>query len=110
VGHRDIVTIDRIVNSLGAARREVGDELVPLKVPIHPSVGAAALLKAENFAVEVAGGGEVVDGHRKMKARNRGVENGHVLMLRPTLQTATIGSQTAWRLVTPSAVLHEDDN
>ena len=51
-------------------------------------VGAAALLQAEDFAVEVPGGGQVVDRHGQVEPRDRGVEDGHSAMLRTTAALA----------------------
>ena len=41
---------------------QVGDDLMAEEVEVDPVVGAAALRAAQNGAVKVAGGGEVVDG------------------------------------------------
>ena len=40
----------------------VGDDLVAEEVEVDPVVGAAALRAAQDGAVKVAGGGEIVDG------------------------------------------------
>jgi hypothetical protein len=40
----------------------VGDDLVAEEVEVDPVVGAAALGTAQDGAVEVAGGGEIVNG------------------------------------------------
>ena len=78
VRDRDVVSVDRIVDLLRPAGRQVRDHLVAVQVPVHPGVCAAALPEAEHFAVEAAGGGQVVDGHRQMESREGGVKNGHV--------------------------------
>src|SRR4051812_34551969 len=70
VRHGYVVAVDRVVDALGAGRGQVGDELVAVEVPVHPGVGAAALLETEYLAVETARGGQVVDGHGEVEPRN----------------------------------------
>jgi hypothetical protein len=74
-GH--VVAVDRVVDALGAGRGEVGDELVAAQVPVDPGVGAAALLKAENLAVEAACFGQVVDWYGQVEAGDLGIGGGH---------------------------------
>ena len=45
----------------------MGDDLVAEEVEVDPVVGAAALRAAQNGAVKVACGGEVVDGEGDVK-------------------------------------------
>ena len=78
VRHRDVVPVDRVVDPRRLVGRQVGDHLVAVQVPVDPGVGAAALRQAEDFAVEVAGGSQVVDGHRQVESRDGGVKNSHV--------------------------------
>ena len=83
VGDRDIVPVDRIVNRLGAARREMGDDLVAVQVPVDPRRGAAALFETEYLAVKLAGGGKIVDRHREVETRDGGVKECHISISRP---------------------------
>ena len=49
-------------------RRQVGDELVAVEVPVDPGVGLATLRAPQHAAVEAARRGEVVDGNGEVEA------------------------------------------
>lgn len=51
---------------------QVGHELVAPEVPVHPVVGAAPLGQAQDPTVEVAGGGQVVDGYGQVDGGSGG--------------------------------------
>lgn len=55
----------------------MGDELMPLQVPVDPRFCAAALRQSQHRAVEVAWRVEVVDGYGQMEPWDGGVEDGH---------------------------------
>lgn len=78
VGDRDVVAVDRVVRAGLSAGSQVRDELVAVQVPVDPGFRAAALLELQHGAVELACRVEVVDGDGQMKARDGGVENGHL--------------------------------
>ena len=88
MGHRNVVPVDRVVNGCDPTGRQMGDDLVAVQVPVDPGLGAAALFEAEHLAVELAGGGQVVDRHRQVETRDRGVEDAHSAMLRTTAALA----------------------
>lgn len=74
VRDRDIVAVDCVavrVGEVGGAGFEVGDDLVAEEVEVDPMPGAAALGAAEDGAVEVAGGCEVVDGEGDVEGTKR---------------------------------------
>ena len=45
----------------------VGDDLVAVDIPVGPTLGGAAAAEAEDLAVEVAGGIDVVNGEGEVK-------------------------------------------
>jgi hypothetical protein len=77
VRHRYVVTVDGIVDPLGPLRRHVRHELVAAQVPVDPGLGAAALLQAQDLAVELPRGVQIVDRHGEVEARDRRIENSH---------------------------------
>ena len=46
---------------------QVGDELMAVKVPVHPCLGTAPRLESEDLTVEMAGGGQIVNGYSEME-------------------------------------------
>src|SRR5690349_873539 len=71
------------------------DDLVALQVPVDPRLGAAALFEPEHLAVELAGGGQVVDGHGEVKAGDGGLEKAHVSISSPPRQAGFDVSRVA---------------
>jgi hypothetical protein len=63
VGDGDVRAVDGVAVEAvcGRSGLVMGDDLVAEEVEIDPVVGAAALRAAQDGAVKVAGGGEVVD-------------------------------------------------
>ena len=55
VRHRDVVSVDRVVDGVPPTGRQVGDDLMSVQIPVDPVVVAAALFEAEHFAVELGG-------------------------------------------------------
>ncbi len=55
MGNRDVVTIHWVRRANARSLVEVGDELVPVEVPVDPRVGAPAHRATEHTAVELSG-------------------------------------------------------
>ena len=72
VGARDVV---------GVPVDLVGDDLVPVDVPVGPAVVGPTAVEAEHLTVEVPGGLDVVDRDREMEGRDRGGAASHVAMI-----------------------------
>ena len=70
VGDGDIMAIDGVgVQALVGfgAGFEVNDELVAVKIEVHPLIGAAAFFAAEDIAIELSCSVEVIYGNSYMK-------------------------------------------
>lgn len=78
MGNGDVVAVDGVgvgLGSGGVGGLVVRDDLVAEEVEVDPGVGAAAFGAAEDGAVEVAGGGEVVDGESDVEGTKLGQRN-----------------------------------
>jgi hypothetical protein len=53
------------------------DDLVPVEIEIDPLIRAAAFGATQQFAIELARGGDAMDGKREMERRQGGVRNAH---------------------------------
>ena len=70
VGDGDIMAIDGVgVQALVGfgAGFEVDDELVAIKIEVHPLIGAATFFAAEDIAIELSCGIEVIYGNSYVK-------------------------------------------
>jgi hypothetical protein len=86
----NVVAVDRVgMRGFGDARLEVRDNLVAEKVEVDPLLGAATFRAAENCAVEMASGGEVVDGEGDVERAQSGA---HGLMILARGWTVQLGS------------------
>jgi hypothetical protein len=72
VRHRDVVTVDRVVMVGRTRRGEVSDDLMAEQVEVDPLVARATFGAAEQFAIEPARGGEVVDREGEVEGGERG--------------------------------------
>ena len=78
VAHRHRVAVDRAgLTVAGLFRREMRDDLMAVEIEIDPLVGTAPFRTAEQFAVELARGGEAMNRKRQMKRRQNVFGNAH---------------------------------
>ena len=69
VGYRYTVPVHGIVDGLlrAAVGIEVNDQLMPVKIEVHPLIGAAALGAVQHLTVKAAGRRDIVHGNRQVK-------------------------------------------
>ena len=68
MGDRDAVPVDMVARAVSRlAGREMGDDLMPEEVEIHPFRGRATFGAAHRLAVKGTGGGQIVDGKGEME-------------------------------------------
>ena len=70
MAHRHVVTVHRAGAAMADfARRQMGDDLMAVKIEIDPFGGRASLRATQQSAIKRAGAGQVVDGKSEMEKR-----------------------------------------